>query len=210
MVYNPIDLLHGEPGALVDLDDLSQLFESICAIDPWTERHAEVLDYVFSCRVARALDRRAGSDELRELHEHIRRAAALVRSEDHLEEAWAARWRGYAAILDARIGAIATQDSGAVLSRAHVQKVLDLLRKAGPAGLAQAELLDKLDVGKANLTRVLGLMEDHDLIERRKVGRDKQVFLGPSAPPPKPAPAEPSESKANRGLSLLSKHAHAA
>jgi hypothetical protein len=195
-----MDILHGEPGALVDLEDLSQLFESICAIDPWTERHAEVLDYVYSCKVARALDRRAGSDELRELHEHIRRAAGLVRSESHLVEAWAARWRGYAAVLDARIGAIATQDIGAVLSRTHVKTILEILGRGGATGVAQAGIQQQLGLGKANLTRVLGLMEDHDLIERRKVGRDKQVLLGRGAPKPGAQATVAVPSQGRRGI----------
>ena len=206
-----IDVLHGDPGDLIDLEDLSQLFEAVRAIEPWTERHAEVLDYVYRGRVARALDRRSGGDELRELHEHIRRAAALVRSETQLEEAWAARWRGYAAVLDARMGAIATQNPSAVLSRAHVQAVLDLLGEAGETGIAQADIQDRLKLSKANLTRVLGLMEDHDLIERRKVGRDKQVFLGRSAQQKKATPVEAPTPKSEfrRGLTLLSGSKHA-
>jgi hypothetical protein len=201
-----IDLLHGDPGALIDLEDLSQLYEAARAIETWTERHAEVLDYAYRGRVARALDRRVGREELAELHEHIRRVAALVRSQTQLEEAWAARWRGYASVLDARMGALGTQNISAVLSRAHVQKVIDLLRSEGTAGVAQSELQSRLSLGKANLTRVLGMMEDHDLIERRKMGRDKQVFLGPAAQQRQESP--PEQPTAPRGLSFFRrKHA---
>ena len=106
-----IDILHVEPGDLIDLEDLSQLFEAIRVIDPWTDRHAEVLDYVYRGRVAKALDHRASSEELSELYSHIRQVAALVRTETQLEEAWSPRWRGYAAVLDARLGAISTTPS---------------------------------------------------------------------------------------------------
>jgi DNA-binding MarR family transcriptional regulator len=92
-----------------------------------------------------------------------------------------------------------------------VQAVLDLLGEAGETGIAQADIQDRLKLSKANLTRVLGLMEDHDLIERRKVGRDKQVFLGRRAQQKKATPVEAPTPKSEfrRGLTLLSGSKHA-
>ncbi len=180
-----IDLLHDDPAWLIDADE-DELLAAVRAIEHWTERHAEVLDYVYAGQTARLLALRASADDLRRTHDHIRRAAALARDAG-IDASWQGRWRGIAAVLDARLGVLARRDAAGQPNRAHFDRVLAYLAGRGDAGAGQSEIGEALGLRKANLSRVLNLMEADDLVARRMVGREKKVVRGPAAPVPEAA-----------------------
>jgi DNA-binding transcriptional ArsR family regulator len=175
-----LDPLGAAPQVLFDLP-LSELEAMWKSIDPWTPRHAEVADLVLRHRVHRAIRRRIDLSDARSLYDHIRRlvARSRLRKVDSPERTWTERWRGYADMLDTHVDALRTRDVNKALARAHAREILSFLSTHGDVPQKAIEL--RLGLGKANVSRVLGLLEAHELVERRLDGRQNRVTLGPAA-----------------------------
>lgn len=220
MVHSPTnpasDLLIDAPQDHLLLP-LPELLAVVRAISAWTDEHATRLDYIYGQRVARTLAGRCSVEDLSGLLDHLRRAIGLLRRAAGLDASWLARWEGMASAIDARIDQLTSQDVEAVLERAHVKPLLKLVaeqQRADPQGVPQALLLEKLGLKKANLTRILNLLEANELIERRGAGRENRVVLGRNVPEdfqrlaaPDAARAGPragSSQIAERGISYLS------
>ncbi|NNC06145.1 hypothetical protein HJC10_25215 [Corallococcus exiguus] len=155
--------------------------------EAWGGRSADVLDRVYRQRLLRILSQRDAEQELAELQDHLERVAGRVRRHTQnsetakLGEGWAARWHAFADLVDARRAAIASQDPKRVLERTHVSEILKLVRAGevrDPNGVPQALLRSELGLKKANLTRILNVMEANELIERRGTGRENLIRLG--------------------------------
>ncbi len=203
------DLYHGSPEDHLMLP-LPDLWEAVRAIEQWTERHAHVLDYIHQERLRRALFQQPADEELAALHDHISRVASWASRRPELEPHWAGRWQGYADILDRHMG-FRQEDSGAdrevVLKRLHVSEILQQLRLRRDQGLGQRELRELVGLKPANLTRVLNLMERHELVRRESHGRENRLFIGrlaPEAPPKAPkAPRDAAQKGERRGIEVL-------
>ncbi len=183
-----IDFLRQPAPTLLDtpVEEVAEALRGVALDEPT----ADAVDYVFRHQVVRLLQRRAGREALEPWVEVIRSASATARRAlAGSDTPWAARWRAFAAILESRLAAMDAQDPVAVLGRAHVAEVLRTVR--GRPGIPQHVLGDLLGLQKANLTRVLNLAEANELIERRTLGRENQLFVGPNAPP-EHAAAEPA------------------
>jgi DNA-binding MarR family transcriptional regulator len=174
------------------------------------EADARTLDHVYRHRLLRSILRRAPEEELLALAVHLR-VVVLPSARpalDTLGAPWSRIWDAYAELLESRVAVMRAQDPEAVLGRAHVMGVLARVRAGGDSGVAQQDLLDPPRLKKANLTRVLHLMEANELIERRLVGRENQVFLGEAgrrlagAAPSAAAPAEEVAERPGRLLTL--------
>lgn len=177
----PIDLLSTSPLDLALGAGLADLFDAVAAIEPWTPRHDEVLDYVYTERTERAL--RPGTvpkDDPDALIDHLRRVSTLrgLAAVAGATTDYAARWEGYAVLLEARRANAAAPAPADVLKRAHVERLLRRVRRGGEAGVEQTVLRKELDLKEANLCRVLTFVESCDLVVRRpKDGRSNVVFL---------------------------------
>jgi hypothetical protein len=177
-----------------DLADAAEeeLFSAIRAVEQWDEPRARLVDHVLRQRVVRALTRRAGLEDQRRLADHVRRAVLPTRRPalDGQGAPWSVIWGAYAAVLDRSVAMLGARDPAGAMRRLHVERILQVVR-AQP-GIRQHALGDHLGLKKGNLTRVLNLMEDEALIERRQEGKENGLFLGPAAlellvPPPPPA-----------------------
>jgi hypothetical protein len=136
--------------------------------------HLEALDYVLRHTVVRLLVRAAPETELAAAYGALRGLVPVAREAELAE--WLPRWRAYADLLDARRAAMAAQDPAQALRLAHSGRILELVERE--AGLTQAQIADRLRLKAANLSRILGVLEAHEMIERRSVGREKQVHPG--------------------------------
>lgn len=212
-----IDLLYDDLNQLALHAEPAALLQAVEKIDAWSDRHGEVLDYIYRYRLTRLLVYRAGTGELAELNDHLARVAHDLRREAlaKLTVDYHARWNGYRDILEHRLAALEDTRAGQIAGRyVHVAAILREVTTGG--GLSQKQLQEKLDLGKANLSRILDLMEANELIHRRKVGRENQILPGINAgaalsadQPTAPQVAEPanhysvSAPKAKRGSAYL-------
>lgn len=137
--------------------------------------HVDALDYGLRHIVVRLLVRAAEPDELSDAYDALRRLVPVER-EDELAD-WLPRWRAFADLLDARLSSLAAREPERALSLLHAREILELV--ASDQGLPQTEICNRREGLKpANLSRILGVLEAHELIERRTVGRQKRVYLG--------------------------------
>lgn len=136
--------------------------------------HVDALDYALRHTVVRLLVRAAERDELAAAYDALRRLAPIEREEELAE--WLPRWRAYADLLDARLAALAARQPDQALELLHAREIVDLV--AREPGLPQAELGERLGLKPPNLSRILGVLEAHEFVERRAAGREKRVHLG--------------------------------
>lgn len=172
-LQNPSDLLAAGPAELLErpLADYAALLRT----DQELRRdHLEVVDYVLRHTVVRLLVRAAPEEELTGVYGDLRRLVPVAREPELAD--WLPRWRAFADLLDARRAALAAQDPAAAVRLAHSGAILELVE--AEQGLTQVEIAARLGLKAANLSRILGVLEAHELIERRTVGREKRVHLG--------------------------------
>ena len=89
------------------------------------------------------------------------------------------RWQEASDMLEARRLNLAHANPEGQLSRLHVDKILRLLFNTGSREMSQSELASRLDVKltSGRITQLLGPLEAHGLISKRKHGRDNLLQL---------------------------------
>jgi hypothetical protein len=173
-----VSLQHDTPQDLVGAS-LDELKEAARAVPEWDDVIARSLDHVYRQKLVTLLSRRAGEEELSELADHLRRVIPPSRRAalDELDAPWSRIWLAYAALVETRIGVLRAQDPGEALGKVHVAKILEIVRQQD--GVAQQEVMRRAGLrSKANLTRVLNVMEANELVERRRVGNENRLYLG--------------------------------
>jgi hypothetical protein len=155
---------------------IEELQSEVRSLRSWTERAAEILDFVYIERSMRVLRRaQEGSrDDALALADHLERVAHdSVRSElAKLERPYFARWRLLAEIMQRCAMQLAVPHK--VLDRKHVRDILLHLHAAG-GRVVQGNLTLIANEGQRSAT--LKLMEQWDLIDRRADGTSRMVSI---------------------------------
>lgn len=181
------------------LEDFAELLRSG---DGLTDEHLEAIDYALRHSVVDHLVRGASEDELAGVYDPLRRMIP-VELETELSE-WRLRWRGFADLVDTRLADLAARDPERARRLAHADRILGLVEER--PGMTQSEIGEELDLGASNLSRILGVLEAHELIQRRTVGREKRVHLGRLAERPGGGASGASSGRepVQRGIAYLS------
>lgn len=181
--------------ALLDrtIEDYARLLRD--AADALRPEQLEALDHALRHTIVRLLVRSAERDELNEAYDALRRLVPVEREAELAE--WLPRWRAYADVLDARLASLGARDSDRALGLLHAREIIDLVTRE--PGHTQAEICQRLDLKPANLSRILGVLEAHEFIERRTVGREKRVHLGRLAGQAGEPRAEEAVSREDKG-----------
>lgn len=177
------------PGQLLDrsLEEYGALLRTAGELKP---ELLEAVDYTLRHTVVRLLSRATRekendlAGELVEAYDALRRLVPPAREAELA--AWLPRWRGFADLLDARLATLASRDVAGALRLAHSSEIL--AEVAADPGLTQAQLGLRLGLKPANLSRILSVLEAHELIERRSVGRERRLHPGHLARPAGEAP----------------------
>lgn len=185
------------PRQLLDLP-LEEYADLIERADEFPPEALEAVDYAVRNTVVRLLVRAAEDDELMAAYDDLRGLVPPSREQELA--VWVPRWRAFADLLDTRLGVLATREPEGALRFAHAPEILELVQRE--PGLTQAEIGQRRGLKPANLSRILGILEAYELIERRNSGRERRVHPGRLAPP---APPTKSEDEVERGLSLFFK-----
>ena len=213
MVYDssaPLELEWADANdvVMVPLEDLHAEVQKL-GQDQWAGRSAEVLDLAYRQRLLRLLGQRASKEELNHLQDHLKRVAGWARRlteqspAQHSGEVWGARWKGFADLVDTYRAMQATRDAARVLELAHVRPIIEFVRERSVRPL-QSEIRERFQLGKANLTRILNVMEANGLIERQELGRENRIRLGREAPKAtEDAPSKPVRRKRDGPLKYL-------
>lgn len=173
ILQNPSQLLREGPTELLDRS-LFDYARALHGLEGLEDNHLEAVDYVVRHQTVRLLVKRASEDELAEAYDSIKSLVPVERERDWSR--WHQRWNGIADVLDARLASLAAREPNTARGLAHADRILDLVRVR--PDLSQNQIAEYLDLKPANLSRILGVLEAHELIERRTVGREKQVRLG--------------------------------
>lgn len=175
-----IDLVYCVPEKLVEEAGLDQLFQTARSIEKWEERHAEVLDYIYQHRLIKLLTGRSSVDDLSALNQHLELMThpRLLKKMAHLRMNYGDRWAAYNDVIESRLGFLRSGAPRQVLDMAHVKDILDLV--CSSRSIRQAEIQNKLNLKRPNLTRILNVMEVNELIERHAEGKEKIISPGPT------------------------------
>jgi DNA-binding PadR family transcriptional regulator len=174
-----LNLNVSDPAMLVDRSTAAELLAAIRSLDTWNETALKVANRLISVWSARAIasvsDREGISELQRIIHYALNRANSMVT----LPEEFRYRWQEASDMLEARRLNLAHANPEGQLSRLHVDKIIRLLFNAGGREMSQSELASRLDVKltSGRITQLLGPLEAHGLISKRKHGRDNLLQL---------------------------------
>ncbi|KFE68616.1 MarR family transcriptional regulator [Hyalangium minutum] len=209
----PLELETVAPEDLAFHASLAEMLEAIRSREQWSERMAEVLEYAYCERLLKLVRTGAPLEQLRELNEHLahvvhpRRRAQL----DSLGKPYFARWSMLRALLEMRIESLRSEVPSQVLNRKHVREILERVQREGE--VTQQFIGETFALEKANLSRILALMEANELIDKVARGNGNTIVLGVRGrelmPPKETAvPRAPAPVKhARRGASYLNPEA---
>jgi MarR family len=172
MLHNHSALLSETPVRLLERP-LADFGAALRAGEPSRELLATI-DFVLRHQVARALSRDPGRVDFDELHDNLARVMP-VKLEERLPEQ-TIRWRAFADLVSTRLGMLDTQEPETARSLLHAEEILAFV--AQHPGCTQSEIREDRELKPANLTRILGILEANELVERQTVGREKRVYLG--------------------------------
>ncbi|TLU87787.1 MAG: hypothetical protein FDX21_02910 [Chlorobium sp.] len=174
-----LNLNVSDPAMLVDRSTAAELLAAIRSLDTWNETALKVANRLISVWSARAIagagDREGISELQRIIHYALNRANSIAT----LPEEFRYRWQEASDMLEARRLNLAHANPEGQLSRLHVDKIIRLLFNAGGREMSQSELASRLDVKltSGRITQLLGPLEAHGLISKRKHGRDNLLQL---------------------------------
>ncbi|HYH94958.1 helix-turn-helix domain-containing protein, partial [Hyalangium sp.] len=143
-----------------------------------SERMAEVLEYAYCERLLKLVRTGAPLQPLRELNEHLahvvhpRRRALL----DGLGQPYFARWSMLRDLVEMRIESMRSEVPSQVLNRKHVREILERIQLEGE--MTQQHIGEVFALEKANLSRILALMEANELIDKVPRGNGNAIALG--------------------------------
>lgn len=155
------DLLNTPLRVLRTLDD-EALVQLARAVPAWTIPTVVHLDVVLAERVIDAL--LSGDPDTLDACDRLLRCVVLPSSRPALGH-WMDRWHGWADLLMAREGQLANHDVEAVKRRPHVDAILITVHNE--PGLSPTKLQERVGLNGAHLARLLTVMVDHGLVERR-------------------------------------------
>jgi DNA-binding transcriptional ArsR family regulator len=164
-------LLREGPGELLErrLDDYRTLLREAPEV---RFEHLDTIDYAVRHWLIRLIVSNASSEELEDTYSTLRRLVPVAREEDLAD--WKKRWNAFADLLETRVAIRANQRPAQALKLAHAEDILVLIEDE--PGILQSEIAERLGLKRANLSRILRVLEANELVDRRIVGREKQVY----------------------------------
>ncbi len=174
-----LNLNVSDPAMLVDRSTAAELLAAIRSLDTWNETALKVANRLISVWSARAIASVSDREGISELQRIIHYALNRANSMATLPEEFRYRWQEASDMLEARRLNLAHANPEGQLSRLHVDKIIRLLFNAGGREMSQSELASRLDVKltSGRITQLLGPLEAHGLISKRKHGRDNLLQL---------------------------------
>lgn len=164
------------PERLVDELDEDSLLEAVLAVDAWSERTLDTVDYVLRHWTAQF----AARQDARSVAALQSMLGTIVERRPP-PEPYSHRWRALDDTLEARRLTLAARDPERVTGLKHVGPILDYLREAGP--VRQGDLREMLGLGisVSRLSQIVSLMEANGLVEVERRGRER--FIRAAAEP---------------------------
>jgi DNA-binding Lrp family transcriptional regulator len=89
------------------------------------------------------------------------------------------RWSAYLDLVDSQLTMSRRRPPETLMRRTHVRDILE--RVLDGRARTQRDIQTQLHLKEANASRILKLMEQAQLIRRRKVGRENQIEVGAMA-----------------------------
>lgn len=173
---NELNLHTDDPVLLVDRATAVQLAAAIRRLAQWDERALETANRLISVWSARAIARPNDREGLSELQRLIRHAVQGTASPS-LPDKFAHRWQATSDLLEARRLNLAHADPIAQSRRRHVPEILLFLARAKNQEAPQSALAAHLGVSGGRITQIVGPLESHGLISKRRAGRDNTLQL---------------------------------
>jgi len=172
---------------------LADILAAVRERKQWSERMAQVLEYAYCERLLKLVRTGAPMEQFEELARHLALVVHPIRKAmmEGLEKPYFTRWSLLRTLLEMRMESLRSDIPQQVLQREHVRDILAHVSEARE--LTQQQLGEKLGLGKANLSRILSLMEANELIDKLPKGNTNVITLGYRGREltPPPASAEP-------------------
>ena len=176
-----IDLIDCDPDELFRTAKLDDLAETLETLEYWTDRQAQVVDFIYQHRMVQMIQEKASEEKLEQLMDHIDQVLHPSRRKnlDQLKRPYADYFQVYFEILANQLEVRQSKVPEIILERKHVTSIFLEVLETGR--IPRQQILQQLQIQENNLTRILKLMEENDLIHLQQEGREKWIVLGDNA-----------------------------
>lgn len=165
-------LSESDPTGLVDNSTPSELLNAIMKLAAWDEKSLETANLLITIWSSNAIARPNDRTSISELQRIIQYALNRAEAAATLPEEYRYRWEEASDMLEARRLNLVHADPEAQLRRRHVDKILALLLDQENNVFHQSALVTHLGVTTGRVTQLVGPLEAHGLLTKRKTGRD--------------------------------------
>ncbi len=163
-----------------DSRDLDTLLQGLKGVPEWDENLFNTLDYLYRHRLLRLLCGQASGAHLRAYRDHLSAVLDILGSEvAKMNPTVIGRWAAYVDLVDSQLAVNRRRPSETLLGRTHVREILE--RVLDGRVRTQRDIQTQLQLKEANASRILKLMEQAQLIRRRKIGRENRIEVGAMA-----------------------------
>ena len=165
---------------LHDSRDLDTLLHGLKGVPEWDANLFNTLDYLYRHRLLRLLCGQAGGAHLRAYRDHLSALLEFLGArEAGLGATVTGRWAAYLDLVDSQLAVNRRRPPETLLGRTHVREILG--RVLDGRVRTQRDIQTRLQLKEANASRILKLMEQAQLIRRRKIGRENRIEVGAMA-----------------------------
>ena len=161
------------PERLVDQSSPEELLAEIQAAPPSTITAARALDFVLRQWTVTALSRDSDIYGLMSLADLVAASLRLLNLDEGALEL-RVRWSAFQGLIESKRLAIGPDRSKRARQLLHAQPILDQLRHGE---LPQSTLRERLKLSAPRASQILAVMEQAQLIRRRRVGKENMVSL---------------------------------
>ena len=163
------------PERLVDQSSPEELLADLLTAPPITIAAARALNFVLRQWTVTALSRDSDIDGLMSLADLVAVSLRLLNVDEGAPEL-RVRWSAFQGLIESKRLAIGPDRSKRARQLLHAQPILDQLRHGE---LPQSTLRERLKLSAPRASQILAVMEQAQLIRRRRVGKENMVSLAP-------------------------------
>jgi hypothetical protein len=163
-----------------DSHDLEILLKGLKGVPVWDVPLVNMLDYLYRHRLLMLLSGQVGGAHLRAYRDHLDLLLDdLADSQPAVNSTVAGRWAIYRDLAGSQLAANRRPAPDSLLRKTHVRDILE--RVLDGRVRTQRDIQLQLKLKEANASRILKLMEQSQLIRRRRVGRENEIEAGAAA-----------------------------
>ena len=172
-----LNLHASDPLMLTTCATPAELLAAIRALETWDVESLDATNLLLCVWAGRAIASPNDREGITELQRLIGHTIGWAKSRETLPKEYQHRWNQMSDLLEGRRMILAHADPESQMKRPHVSEMFRFMLESGNAEVRQSDIREFLGVSERRMVGLIGPLEAHGLITKRKVGLDQLLRL---------------------------------